>query len=92
MAKWKYYDAEYINLCFEYDWECSKAASFIKDNSMLINVKEFFRLRYKFILDIHSNLCLIYFIKFFCTFCVYKFYSGLMPDYDIWVFRYVFFE
>ena len=31
MYKWRMDDAELINLCFEYDWECGKVPKIIKD-------------------------------------------------------------
>ena len=31
MYKWRMDDAELINLCFEYDWECCKVPKIIKD-------------------------------------------------------------
>lgn len=53
-AKWRMDDAELINLCFEYDWECSKVPKIIKDPDQLSKAKEFFRERYKFIKDTYK--------------------------------------
>lgn len=54
MAKWRSDDAELINLCFEYDWECSKVSKIIKDEQQLLKTKEFFRERYKFLKDTYK--------------------------------------
>jgi hypothetical protein len=47
-------DAELVNLCFEYDWECGKVSKIIKDPEQLSGTKEFFRERYKFIKDTYK--------------------------------------
>lgn len=54
MAKWTQDEAELVNLCFNYDWECSKVQKIIKDQKQLSEVKEFFRIRYKFIKDTYK--------------------------------------
>jgi hypothetical protein len=54
MYKWRMDDAELINLCFEYDFECSKVTKIIKDPEQLASTKEFFRERYKFIKDTYK--------------------------------------
>ena len=54
MAKWRPDDAELINLCFEYDWECGKIPKIIKDEKQVSQVKEFFRERYKQIKDVYK--------------------------------------
>lgn len=51
MCNWRPDDAELINLCFNYDWECGKISKIIKDPVQLSMVKNFFRARYKFIKD-----------------------------------------
>jgi len=54
MYKWRLYDAELIAMCFEYDWECGKVSKLIKDAEQLAKTKEFFRERYKFIMNTYK--------------------------------------
>ena len=54
MYKWRPDDAELINLCFEYDWECGKVPKIIKDADQLNDTKEFFREKYKYIKDTYK--------------------------------------
>ena len=41
-------------MCFEYDWECGKVSKLIKDAEQLAKTKEFFRERYKFIMNTYK--------------------------------------
>ena len=54
MANWRSDDAELVNLCFNYDWECSKMTKIIKDPIELSQIKDFFRSRYKLIKDTYK--------------------------------------
>ena len=53
-AKFRQDDAEFVNLFFEYDWECAKVIKLIKDPLQQTQLKEFFRKRYKLIKDAYK--------------------------------------
>jgi hypothetical protein len=54
-TRWVPDDAELINMCFEYDWDCSKVPKIVKTDDELRAVKEFFRIRYKFVKDTYKH-------------------------------------